>query len=801
MGFLFDLLLNNPYVPWVLGAIALLVAYQKLGHKLKVRVPGGGLSKDDFVGKLLGPRWAEAKLDRQVAKLKKQGNFLAAGKTLEDADRLAHAAEAYLEGQEYWAAAATNERMGRAEKAAELYLQAGDYKKAAQLLIDSGKPGRAAMLFQEKGNNLEAARLHGLAGAWDKAADLYSKSGYPLRAAEAFEKTGDFIKAAESYEKHFMENVSFSTTFSSTAPSTDQKSALLAGRLYEKGGDIKRAFQVYSKGSYFKEAAKAASALGEFEKAAELFMRAEDPESAASAFQQAGDSVRAANLRGEVALKGDRPSEAASHFVQGQDYLRAAELYESVGMLAEAAQAYEAGESWASAGSVYVRAGLKEKAAHSYARAEDFETAAKLYEEAGNDQKAIELYSRAGLTFKSGEAAAKAGEREKAIALLQRVGPGDENHRVATELLARLFVETRMPALAIERVQKAIGGQPVSAANLALYYWLAVANEASGNATEAMALYKKIQSEDLQFKDVERRVARLATGGLLTTPAGGAAAVAPMAPPPAASPASPPAPSPAPAPVGGAPPAPKAARFAPREEIGRGRLGTVFRAEDTVDGRNVALRVLPPHAIPADTLAALVKDLKAAAQLSHPNLVKVLGLVELNGQRCLVSELVAGKNLGEPLQSGRRMAFPQVHGLGRVLAQVLSFVHAKGMVHGSLQPSNIMVASGVLKIADFGLARIAAAPSTPENYHAPENILDAQDDLYAMAAVLYHLLTGSHPKQQAQGVGLPLPSKLAPGVPEAMDKLLLRCLHPRREVRFTSADELMAELKNMVKIG
>jgi serine/threonine protein kinase len=334
----------------------------------------------------------------------------------------------------------------------------------------------------------------------------------------------------------------------------------------------------------------------------------------------------------------------------------------------------------------------------------------------------------------------------------------------------------------------------VSAANLDLHYWLAVANEASGKVSEAMALYKKIQSEDLQFRDVERRVARLATGGLgatlsppvVATPGSGAGAASAAAP----------------APVAAEAPAKKAPRLAPREEIGRGRLGTVFRAEDTVDGRSVALRVLPPEVLTGDgVLQALVADLKAAAQLSHPNLVKVLGLVDLNGQRCIVTELVVGKNLGEPLQSGRRMAFPQVHGLGRVLAQTLSFIHAKGMVHGSLQPSNIMVASGVLKIADFGLARIASAPSAPENYRAPENVQGIQDDVYAMAAVLYHLLTGSHPKQQAQGVGLPLPSKLAPGVPEAMDKLLLRCLHPRRELRFDSAEEIMGELKNMVKIG
>jgi tetratricopeptide (TPR) repeat protein len=781
MGYLFDLF-QNPYVPWVVGIVAIIVAYQKLGPLLRVRVPGSALTPDELFGKLLGPGWAKAKVEREVARLKKRGNFLAAGKALEDADRLQEAADAYVDGQEYWAAAATNERIGRSEKAAELYLQAGDFKKAAQLLVDSGKPGRAAVLFQEKGNNLEAARLYGLAGAWEKAADLYAKSGYPLRAAEAYEKTGDFVKAAEAFEKHFMENVSFSTTFSSTAPSTDQKSALLAGKLFEKGGDLKRAFQIYSRGSYFKEAATAAVALGEFEKAAELFMRAGDQDSAASAFDQAGDTVRAANLRGEIALKADRSADAAAHFVQGEDYLRAAELYESVGMLPEAAQAYEAGESWASAASVYVRAGLKEKAADGYARAEEFETAAKLYEEAGNDPKAVELYGRAGLTFKSGEAAAKAGEREKAIALLQRVGTADENYRPATELLARLFIETNMPALAIERVQKAIGAEPVSAANLDLYYWLAVANEASGKVGEAIALYKKVQSEDLQFRDVERRVARLAAGGARAAP--------------------PPAPA---APVAAAATAAagkKAPRLAPREEIGRGRLGTVFRAEDTVDGRSVALRILPPEVLTGDgVLQGLVADLKAAAQLSHPNLVKVLGLVDLNGQRCIVTELVAGKNLGEPLQSGRRMAFPQVHGLGRVLAQTLSFIHGKGMVHGSLQPSNIMVASGVLKLADFGLARIALAPSAPENYRAPENVQGVQDDVYAMAAVLYHLLTGSHPKQQAQGVGLPLPSKLAPGVPEAMDKLLLRCLHPRREVRFDSAEEVMGELKNMVKIG
>jgi tetratricopeptide (TPR) repeat protein len=764
-----------PYIPWILGLIVLVVAYQKLSPKLKVRVPGSSISKEDVIGKILGPRYAEAKILKMVEKFKKQGNWLAAGKMLEDHEHMNEAAETYLEGNENWAAASLYEKMGRTERAAELFLQAGDHKKGAQLLVAAGKPTRAAALFQEKGNNLEAARLFGLGGAWDKAAELYVRSGYPLRAAEAYEKTGEYLRAAESYEKHFMENVSFSTSFSSTGPSADQKSALLAGQLFEKAGDQK-------------QAARVAQGLGQFAKAAELYLRAEDPAAAAAACDQGGDPVRAANLRGEVAFKGDRPAEAAAFFQQGKDYLRAAELFESVNMLAEAAGAYEAGDSFAAAGSVYIRAGLKDRAAASYERGGELETAAKLYEEVGNGTKATELYAKAGLTFKSGEAAAKAGERDKAIALLQRVGASDEYYRAATELLARLFIEARMPGLAIERVQKAIAGQPISSANLDLYYWLALAHETSGSGAEALSIYKKIQSEDLRFRDVEKRVARLAAGGGLTAPP---SAPASRAPAPSVSRVPPPASS-----------LPKGQRFTPKEEIGRGPLGKVFRAEDQVDGRSVALRVIRADALKGDgVLPGLVADLKAAAQLSHPNLVKVLGMVEVNGERCLVTELVQGKNFAEALKAGRKMSFAQVHGLGRVLAQTLSVIHGRKLVHGSIQPSNIMVASGVLKIADLGLGRLAHAANSPDNYRSPENRLDAGGDLYAMAAVIYHLLTGTHPKSHSQGVGLPLPSTLAPGVPEAIDKLLLRCLHPREELRFATAEEILAELKDMVKLG
>src|SRR5262249_27716904 len=214
-------------------------------------------------------------------------------------------------------------------------------------------------------------------------------------------------------------------------------------------------------------------------------------------------------------------------------------------------------------------------------------------------------------------------------------------------------------------------------------------------------------------------------------------------------------------------------RFTPKEEIGRGPLGVVLRGEDAVDGRSVALRLIPNDLLKAEgILPAVVADFKAAAQLSHPNLVKVIGLMELQGQRCLVTELVSGKSFAEALKSGRKMSFQQVHGLGRVLASTLGFVHGKGLVHGSIQPSNVMVANGVVKIADLGLGRLSHAHNAAENYRAPENLLDVAGDLFAMAGVLYHLLTGTHPKSQPQGVGLPLPTNPTAAAPATFATLL-----------------------------
>ena len=310
---------------------------------------------------------------------------------------------------------------------------------------------------------------------------------------------------------------------------------------------------------------------------------------------RAGDHVNASLLRGEVAFKADRQAEAAALFVRGHDFLRAAELFESVGQLAEAAAAFEAGESWAAAGGVYARAGLKDRAAAAYEKGGEYETAAKLYEEAGQEAKAAELYERAGQTYKSGEAAARAGERDKAIALLQRVGPPTRTTARPPSSWRGSSSSRACRPWPSSACRRSIAGQPVAADHLDLYYWLALAHEASGQAKEALAIYEKIRAEDLSFRDVAKRADRLRSAGPAAPRRAAASGRPPAGRPAAARPLRrlPPRAAARSRSGAAAPAAPRGPRFALREEIGRGPWASFTAAKTRWTAASVALRVLP----------------------------------------------------------------------------------------------------------------------------------------------------------------------------------------------------------------
>ena len=204
--------------------------------------------------------------------------------------------------------------------------------------------------------------------------------------------------------------------------------------------------------------------------------------------------------------------------------------------------------------------------------------------------------------------------------------------------------------------------------------------------------------------------------------------------------------------------------------LGAGGMGEVYRARDTILKRDVALKVLPAaFAQDPERMSRFQREAELLASLNHPNIAIVHGLVESDGQRALVMELVPGETLGASI---RRDAMPTSESLhiARQIAEALEAAHEKGVVHRDLKPGNVMITpSGLVKVLDFGLAAIVqGAPSTPADfansptftmgvtqagailgtaaYMSPEQAagtpVDRRADIWSYGAVLWEMLSG-----------------------------------------------------------
>ncbi|RPJ64583.1 MAG: hypothetical protein EHM23_00235, partial [Acidobacteria bacterium] len=200
--------------------------------------------------------------------------------------------------------------------------------------------------------------------------------------------------------------------------------------------------------------------------------------------------------------------------------------------------------------------------------------------------------------------------------------------------------------------------------------------------------------------------------------------------------------------------------------IGAGGMGVVYRAEDTLLHRSVAVKVLPEtFARDAERLKRFKREAQVLAALNHPNVASIYGLEEVNGRRVLVLELVEGGTLEERLKEGG-MSPDEALDIGLQIADGLEAAHNKGIIHRDLKPANIqLTAEGRVKILDFGLAKAMAndpdavdlSRERPNSmtgsgvilgtlgYMSPEQacgkMVDQRTDIWAFGCVLYECLT------------------------------------------------------------
>ncbi len=200
-------------------------------------------------------------------------------------------------------------------------------------------------------------------------------------------------------------------------------------------------------------------------------------------------------------------------------------------------------------------------------------------------------------------------------------------------------------------------------------------------------------------------------------------------------------------------------RYLLEREVGRGAMGTIFRAWDPRLERHVAIKTLRPDRFPDRDafVTGFLREATSAARFLHPNAVAVHDVSEADGVPFLVMELVDGVALADLLTSGRMLSVARAVGFARAVAQALSAAHAHGIVHCDVKPGNVLLGwSGAIKLADFGLAR-AVRGDDPEQglifgtpgYLPPELLkgsrYDALGDLFALGVTVYSALTGRRP--------------------------------------------------------
>ncbi len=264
-----------------------------------------------------------------------------------------------------------------------------------------------------------------------------------------------------------------------------------------------------------------------------------------------------------------------------------------------------------------------------------------------------------------------------------------------------------------------------------------------------------------------------------------------------------------------------AGRYEILEEVGSGGMGMVYRALDQQLGGQVAIKTLRPELVRDPALVERFKtEIRLARQISDKHVVRTHDIGELDGVYYLTMEYVEGITVRELLDTRGRLGVAPTLAIASQLAQSLVAAHEQGVIHRDIKPQNLLLDSaGVLKVMDFGVARLASGSSgltevgmvvgTPA-YMAPEQMLgDAiteRTDLYAVGVVMFECLTGRLPFEASNTVAMiakllreapPDPAALNEEVPPAVAQLVLRLLAKEPDQRPASSDELrrlLAEL-------
>ena len=258
-----------------------------------------------------------------------------------------------------------------------------------------------------------------------------------------------------------------------------------------------------------------------------------------------------------------------------------------------------------------------------------------------------------------------------------------------------------------------------------------------------------------------------------------------------------------------------------REPLGSGGMAEVFLAQDEILKRDVALKLLKEQ---YDDNVGFVerfrREARSAASLNHPHIIVVYDWGRsADGTYCMAMEYAPGGTLKDRILEDGPLPPRKAVEVASQIAQALGFAHERGVIHRNVKPHNVLLSeAGEAKVADFGIARAAAATTTSRSnlilgtpsYMSPEQAkggrVGSASDLYSLGVVLYEMLTGELPFEAEDPVALAMkhveepprsPREAAPDVPEALEALTLKLLAKDPSDRYGSATELFEDLRQV----
>ncbi len=266
-----------------------------------------------------------------------------------------------------------------------------------------------------------------------------------------------------------------------------------------------------------------------------------------------------------------------------------------------------------------------------------------------------------------------------------------------------------------------------------------------------------------------------------------------------------------------------------QDQVGRGGMGTVYRAIHRRMKRTVAIKVLRRDIPDADFLSKrFLREVEVAARLCHPNIVMAYDAGEQNGVSFLVSEFIEGQNLGDLVRQYGPLSLPLAVDVVQQTARALQYAHGEGVIHRDIKPSNLLLDdSGNVKLLDVGLARISPSElSDPDavsdltttgmimgtvDYMSPEQALntrlaDERSDVYSLGCTLYFLMTGRAPFASGTAMErllahreqpIPMLVSLSTLFPSELDELLSSMLAKDPSQRIESMNKLVERLEAM----